>query len=129
EARREQAEAQVRWLLVKQKLIEAEGIEVTNEDFEAEFEKIAGEDAPLEAVQAYFMQQPQLLEQMGDHLLNRRVFDALGRRFAVVEKSREDLERERAERQAAGVGTAEEPASAEGGEEAPKKRGLFGRKK
>jgi trigger factor len=124
--RREQAEAQVRWLLVKQKLIEEEGIEVTNEDFEAEFEKIAGEDAPLEAVQAYFAQQPRLLEQMGDHLLNRRVFAALGERFTVVEKSREDLERERAEREAAGAEGAE---AAEAVEEAPKKRGLFGRKK
>ena len=134
-ARREQAEAQVRWLLVKEKLIEEEGIEVTNEDFEAEFEKIAGEDAPVEAVKAYFVQQPRMLEMMGDRLLNRRVFDALGGRFAVVEKSREDLERERAERQAAEEAAAEEAAAeveaepAEAGEEKPKRRGLFGRKK
>ncbi|MDX1421404.1 MAG: trigger factor [Rubricoccaceae bacterium] len=130
EARREQAENQVRWLLVKQKLIEEEGLEVTTEDFEAEFEKISGEGAPVEAVRAYFSQQPRLIEQMGDHLLNRRVFDALGTRFSVVEKSREDLERERAERQANEAAEAEvaEMETAEAGE-APKKRGLFGRKK
>lgn len=130
--RREQAEAQVRWLLVKQKLIEEEGIEVTNEDFEAEFADIAGEGAPVEAVKAYFVQQPRMLEMMGDRLLNRRVFAALGQRFTVVEKSRADLERDRAERQAAQAAEAEaEPAEAgpEADEEAPRKRGLFGRKK
>ena len=133
--RRAQAEQQVRWLLVKQKLIEDEGIEVTNEDFEAEFAQIAGPDAPLEAVQAYFVQQPKLLEQMGDQLLNRRVFAALGERFTVVEKSREDLEREQAEREAAEQEAAEQEAMAGAaetpgaGEEPPKKRGLFGRKK
>jgi trigger factor len=131
--RRRQAENQVRWLLVKQKLVEDEGIEVTNEDFEAEFEKIAGEEAPVEAVRAYFMQQPRLLETMGDRLLNRRVFAALGERFTVVERSREDLERERAEPAEAERVEAEaetEAAAAETpSEPKPKKRGLFGRKK
>lgn len=143
EARRPQAEAQVRWLLVKQKLIGEEGIEVTNEDFEAEFEKIAGEGAPAEAVRAYFVQQPRLIEQLGDHLLNRRVFAALGARFTVVDKSREDFAREQAEREAKQAAAEAEQAEAEaqqateteaaeaatetGGEAQPKKRGLFGR--
>ena len=39
-----------------------------------------------------------MLDQMADHLLNQRVFAALERRFTVVDKTREDLERERAER-------------------------------
>jgi len=95
ESRREQAERQVRWLLVKQKLIEAEEIEVTEADFDAEFETMTSEDVTADMIRAYFLQQPQLLEQMGDTLLNRRVFEALGKRFTVVEKSREDLERER----------------------------------
>ena len=97
DAQREQAEKQVRWLLVKQKLVEEEGIEVTKEDFDAEFEGLASEGAPLDAVKGYFAQQPELLEQMGQHILNRRVFESLGERFTVVEKSREDLESEKAE--------------------------------
>ena len=96
EAQREQAEQQVRWLLTKQKLIEDEGIEVTEEDFAAEFEKLAGEDMESGIIRQYFMQQPRLLEQMGDNLLNQRVFAALSNRFEVVEKSRDELERERA---------------------------------
>ena len=97
ESQREQAERQVRWLLVKEKLVEEEGIELTNEDFDAEFEKLSGDDMDTDVIRQYFTQQPRMLEQMGDHLLNQRVFASLSERFEVVEKSREDLERERAE--------------------------------
>lgn len=97
---RQQAEDQVRWLLVKDRLVEEEGLEVTNEDFEAEFAKLAGEGAEAEMVKQYFSQQPRLLEQMGDQLLNQRVFGALEGRFTVVEKTREDIEKEAAERRA-----------------------------
>ena len=98
---RQQAEDQVRWLLVKDRLIEEEGLEVSNEDFEAEFEQLAGEGADLDMVKQYFTQQPQLMEQMGDQLLNRRVFAALEDRFEVVEKTREDIEKEAEARRAA----------------------------
>ena len=98
---RQQAEDQVRWLLVKDRLVEDEGLEVTNEDFEAEFETLASGDADMDLVKQYFTAQPQLMEQMGDQLLNRRIFGALEGRFTVVDKTREDLEREAAERRAA----------------------------
>ena len=98
---RQQAEDQVRWLLVKDRLIEEEGLEVSNEDFEAEFEKLAGDGMDLDLVKQYFTQQPKLMEQMGDQLLNKRVFQALEDRFEVVEKSREEIEKEAEERRAA----------------------------
>ena len=98
---RQQAEDQVRWLLVKDRLVEDEGIEVTNEDFEAEFATLASDGADLDLVKQYFTAQPQLMEQMGDQLLNRRIFGALEGRFTVVDKTREDLEREAAERRKA----------------------------
>ena len=98
---RQQAEDQVHWLLIKDRLIEDEGLEVSNEDFEAEFEKLAGDGADAELVKQYFTAQPQLMEQMGDQLLNQRVFQALEGRFEIVEKSREDIEAEAAERRAA----------------------------
>ena len=100
DGRRAQAEAQVRWYLVKDKLVTDEGLEVSNEDFEEEFARIAGEGGDVETIKGFFQQQPQMLQQMGDHLLNQRVFASLESRFDVVEKSREDLERERAERDA-----------------------------
>ncbi|MDT0633042.1 trigger factor [Rubrivirga sp. S365] len=98
---RQQAEDQVRWLLVKDRLVEDEGIEVTNEDFEAEFATLASDGADLDLVKQYFTAQPQLMEQMGDQLLNRRIFGALEGRFTIVDKTREDLEREAAERRKA----------------------------
>ncbi len=98
---RQQAEDQVRWLLVKDRLIEDEGIEVSDEDFEAEFSKLAGDGMDLDVVKQYFTQQPRLMEQMGDQLLNQRVFRALEDRFEIVEKTREDIEREAEERRAA----------------------------
>ena len=99
---REQATNQVRWLMVKDKLVEEEGLEVTNEDFDAEFARIAGDDGDVEMMKGFFTQQPQMLQQMGDHLLNQRVFESLAKRFEVVEKSREDVEREAEARKGSG---------------------------
>ena len=112
EQNRQQAEDQVRWLLVKDALINEEGIEVTNEDFEAEFMRMAG-DADIEMVRSYFTQQPQIMEQMGDHLVNQRVFGALEKRFTIVDKTRADLEREAAERKAAAATADAETADAD----------------
>jgi trigger factor len=98
---REQAVDQVRWLFVKDKLVTEGGLEVTPEDMDAEFAKMAGDDGDLDMIKGYFTQQPQLLQQMGDQLLNQRVFEALESRFEIIEKSREDIEKEAAERRAA----------------------------
>ncbi|MDX1439207.1 MAG: trigger factor [Rubricoccaceae bacterium] len=100
EKQREQAERQVRWLLVKDKFVEAEGIEVTEADFDAEFDKIASDDVSVDVVKQYFAENG-LINQMGDNLLNQRIFAILEDRFEIVEKTREDLEREREEREAA----------------------------
>lgn len=98
EEQREQAERQVRWLLVKQKFIEEERLEITDDDLNAELEKIASDEVSLDVVKQYFEQQEGLMEQMGDDLLNQRIFGLLEQRFTIVEKTREDLEREREEK-------------------------------
>lgn len=54
---------------------------------------MAGDGNDPEMVRQYFVQQPEILEKLGDILLNRRIFDALSDRFSIVEKSREDLEK------------------------------------
>ena len=97
---RQQAEDQVRWLLIKDKLIEDEGIEVSDEDFEAEFEKFAGGGADTDLIKQYFQAQPQMLEQMEDQLLNQRVFGALEGRFTVVEKTADEIRAEAEARRA-----------------------------
>ncbi|MEM6325543.1 MAG: trigger factor [Bacteroidota bacterium] len=126
EENREQAEAQVRWLLVKDRLVEDEDLEVTNEDFEAEFARIAGEGGDVEMMRDFFTQNGQMLQQMGDHLLNQRVFESLSRRFEIVEKTREEVERE-AEARRLQREAEEKAAEAVAAEQADDKPGLLGR--
>ncbi len=95
EQNRERAENQVRWLLVKDALVREEGIEIGDDALDAEFERLAGQSGDAEMVRQYLKSQPQMMDQMADHLLNQQVFAALERRFTVVDKTREDLERER----------------------------------
>lgn len=113
---RQQAEDQVRWLLVKDRLIEDEGLEVSNEDFEAEFAKLAGDGADAELVKQYFTSQPRLLEQMGDQILNQRLFGALEGRFDVVEKTADEI---RAEAESYRAAAAEAPVQLTPAAEAP----------
>lgn len=89
ESNREHAEKEVRWYIVKERLIDEDDLEPNQEAFESEFEKMAGEGSDPEMVRQYFVQQPEILEKLGDILLNRRIFDALSSRFSIVEKSRE----------------------------------------
>jgi trigger factor len=97
EASRENAEAQVRWMLLKDVIMEQEEIELQEEDFEAEFERMA-ENGPFDAatVKQFVAQQPQLLEGIQQRVLNNRLFDALTERFDVVEKTQAELEAEHA---------------------------------
>ena len=100
EQNREAAADQVRWLFVKDKLVNEEGLEVTSDDLDAELQKIAGEDGDLDMIKGYFTQQPRLMQQMGDQLLNQRVFSVLEDRFEIVEKSDEEIRAEAAARKA-----------------------------
>ena len=100
EQNREAAADQVRWLFVKDKLVTEEGLEVTSDDLDAELQKIAGEDGDLDMIKGYFTQQPRLMQQMGDQLLNQRVFSVLESRFEIVEKSDEEIRAEAAARKA-----------------------------
>lgn len=96
-ANRENAEAQVRWMLLKDVVMEQEEIEIQEEDFEAEFERMA-ENGPFDAamVKQFVAQQPQLLEGIQQRVLNNRLFDALTERFEVVEKTQDEIEAEMA---------------------------------
>jgi trigger factor len=106
-ANRENAEAQVRWMLLKDEVMEQEEIELTEEDFEAEFERMA-ENGPFDAamVKQFVAQQPQLLEGIEQRVLNNRLFDALMTRFDIVEKTQEELEAEQASEEEAAANEA-----------------------
>lgn len=95
EASRENAEAQVRWMLLKDRVMEEAEIELTDEDYEAEFERMA-ESGPFDAamVKQFVAQQPQLIQGIQQRMLNDRLFAALAPRFTVVEKTQAELEAE-----------------------------------
>jgi len=100
---RSEAEKQARWMIIRDKLIENEEIEVTDEDLDAFFAKQAGEEAQLSAKQLRgFYEQMNVMGRVEQQLLSTKVFDVLRERFTIVEKDRETLETElKAKREAA----------------------------
>ncbi len=95
QASRPQAEAQVRWMLIQDKLTEEEEIKLEEADFEAEFERMAaGGPFDTAALKQFIGQQPQLLEGIQQRVLSNKLFEALEKRFEVVEKTQEELEAE-----------------------------------
>lgn len=95
EANREAAQRQLRWLLIRDRLAEEEDIELTDADYDAEFERMA-ENGPFDAamVRQFVAAQPQLIGSIRQRMLNDRLFGALEKRFTVVEKTPEELEAE-----------------------------------
>jgi trigger factor len=100
EERRSTAVDQAKWMLVKEKIVEADGIKLTEEDFDAEIGRLFGDQMDPQMAKQFIVQQEGMVEQIARRLENRRLFDALFGRMSVVEKSRADVEAEAAERQA-----------------------------
>ncbi len=100
-ANREEAEKQARWMLIRDKVIKEEGLEITDEDMEAYFNKLGqGEEMSPDTLRQLYASMPGLVDQLKQRMLSERVFSALEKRFEVVEKNREELEREIEERNA-----------------------------
>ena len=100
EERRQTAVDQAKWMLVKEKLVEADGIELKEEDFDAEIARLFGDQLDPQMAKQFIMQQEGMVEQIAQRLENRRLFDALFGRMTIVEKTRAQVEAEAAERQA-----------------------------
>ena len=113
EANREEAEQQARWMLLRDQVVKDEGLETTDEDLDAYFEEQGSEELSAEILRRYYQSVPNLMDQVEQQVVNRKVFDALADRFKLVEKDREGLEQEIEARRADERRTAEE-ATAEG---------------
>ena len=100
EERRQTAADQAKWMLVKEKIVEADGITLDEEDFDAEIARLFGDQMDPQMAKQFIMQQEGMVEQIARRLENQRLFDALFGRMTIVEKSRADVEAEAAERQA-----------------------------
>ncbi len=103
---RGEAEQQAHWMLVRDKVAQDAEIEITDADRQAFFERQAERSGRLSAEQLrqFYQSMPQMMSQVEQQVLSRKVFDALAERFNVVEKSKEafeeKVEREEAARQA-----------------------------
>ena len=101
QANRGEAEKQARWMLLRDAFINAEGLDVEDEDLDAFFEQEAEKDENFtpENLRQFYVQM-RLMDTLEQRLLNQKIFDLLAGRFEVVEKDLETVEREQAERRA-----------------------------
>lgn len=120
------AEQQAHWMLVRDKLIETEGLEVTEADIDAYFEETAGdnEQLPASLLRQYY-EQMNMLDRVRQEKLSEKVFNVLASRFTIEEMETEAFkealqarrERREAEARARFEAEAEAPAEAAPAEE------------
>lgn len=119
---RREAEQQAHWMLVRDQVIEENAIEATDDDLQAFFEEQAEGEPQLSAGQLrqFYQSMPDMMGQIEQQVLSRKVYAVLAERFTVTEKDREafdrDVEQQRAAQQPpaeAGAGASEEPSGAD----------------
>jgi trigger factor len=93
---RRDAEKQGRWMLIRDKIIEEEGIEASDEDLQAFFaEQAEGDDSvSAQQIEQFYRQMPQMMERVKQQVLSDKVYDLLIERFDVQKKSREEFRAE-----------------------------------
>ena len=98
---RRDAEKQGRWMLIRDQIIEEEGLEVSDEEIQAFFaEQSDGEDeVSTQQIQQFRRSMPQMIEQVEQQILSDKVYDLLLDRLDVQSKSREEFEKEMQEQQ------------------------------
>ncbi|WP_456425097.1 trigger factor [Rhodocaloribacter sp.] len=101
QSRKPDAVRQARWMFIRDKLIEQEGLEVTDEDRMAHFEEMAaGAEFSADDLRQYYQVNRALMDQLDQRLLNEKVFEALEAKFDVVEKDWETYKAEMKAREA-----------------------------
>ena len=93
---RREAEKQGRWMLIRDKIIEEEDLEVSDEEMQAFFaEQAEGDDeVSAQQIEQFYRQMPQMMDRVKQQILSDKVYDLLIERFDVQPKSREEFEEE-----------------------------------
>jgi trigger factor len=93
---RRDAENQGRWMLIRDTIIEEEGLEVTDEELQAFFaEQSDGEEeVSAQQIQQFYRSMPDMMEQVEQQVLSDKVYDLLLDRLDVQPKSREEFQEE-----------------------------------
>ncbi len=109
-----EAERQARWMIIRDHLVETEGVEVTDADIDAHFAEQAGDGLDPSLLRRYYQQVEGLMEQLKQKITSERLFDKLAERFQFEDKDIEAVEAEmRARRDAEEASAAAEAAPAE----------------
>ena len=102
--RKGEAENLARWQLMREHITESESLEVTEEDRDAYFAKMGGNEEMATMLKNYYASMGNnMLERVDFELLNKKVIASLSERFKIEEKSKEEFTqalKERAEAQA-----------------------------
>ena len=93
---RRDAEKQGRWMLIRDKIIEEEDLEVSDEEMQEFFaEQAEGDDeVSAQQIEQFYRQMPRMMDRVKQQILSDKVYDLLIERFDVQEKSREEFEEE-----------------------------------
>jgi len=93
---RRDAEKQGRWMLIRDKIVEEEGIEVSDEDFQDFFaDQAAGsEDVSVQQIEQFYRQMPKMMDRVEQQILSEKVYDLLLERFDVQTQTRDEFEEE-----------------------------------
>ena len=93
---RRDAEKQGRWMLIRDKIIEEEDLEVSDEEMQEFFaEQAEGDDeVSAQQIEQFYRQMPRMMDRVKQQILSDKVYDLLIERFDVQRKSREDFEEE-----------------------------------
>jgi trigger factor len=98
ERNRSDAQQQGRWMLIRDQIIDDEGIEVTDEDLEAFFAEQADEELSAPRIKQFYRSMPQMMERVEQQILSGKVYDLLIDRFDVQDKTPDEMEEEMAAR-------------------------------
>ena len=98
---RRDAEDQGRWMLIRDQIIEEEGLEVSNEEIQTFFAEQSGgeEQVTAQQIEQFHQTMPQMMEKVEQQILSDKVYDFLLDRLDVQSKSREEFEEEMQQQQ------------------------------
>jgi len=96
EYRRNDAVRQARWMFVRDHLIKAEELEITDDDRRSHLESMAGDNPALDVdmLMQYYQVSQGLMDQLDQRLLNDKVFALLEPKFEIEEKDLDAYEAE-----------------------------------
>ncbi|MDA1029183.1 MAG: trigger factor [Bacteroidetes bacterium] len=94
-SRRAQADSQARWMFIRDVIIADQAIEVTEDDHEAHFAKMAAQGGfGADMMKTYYKSMPQLMDQMEQGIVSEKVFAFLGENLKVIDKDKDAYEKE-----------------------------------